>query len=79
MTSALQQVLEEITALAEELDPEEQARATERLRAVADELKRQLDWDALLATPESQAFLHEMHEEVLREIAAGETVEGGWE
>ena len=79
MTSALQQVLEEITALAEGLDPEEQARATERLRAVADELKRQREWDALLATPESQAFLQEMHEEVLREIAAGETVEGGWE
>lgn len=79
MTTALQQALEEITALAEELPPDEQSRAAEKLQALADELKRQREWDALLATPESQAFLQEMHQEVLKEIAAGETVEGGWE
>lgn len=79
MTTALQQALEQITALAEELNPDEQARAAEKLQALADELKRQREWDALLATPESQAFLEEMHQEVLREIAAGETAEGGWE
>jgi hypothetical protein len=79
MTTALQQALEQISALAEELDPDGQALAAEKLQALAEELKRQREWDALLATPESQAFLQEMHEEVLREIAAGETVEGGWE
>lgn len=79
MTTALQQVLEEITALAEALDPDEQVRATERLRALADELKRQREWDALLATPESQAYLAAREQEVLREFAAGETEEGGWE
>ena len=79
MTTALQQVLEQITALTEELDPEEQARATEKLQALADELKRQREWDALLATPESQAFLDELRAEALAEFAAGETIPGGWE
>ncbi|HEY7126687.1 MAG TPA: hypothetical protein VH540_22305 [Ktedonobacterales bacterium] len=79
MTTVLQQVLQQITALAEELDPEEQARAAEKLQALADELKREREWNTLLATSESQAFLKELREEALAEFAARETTEGGWE
>lgn len=79
MTSTLQQVLEQFTALAGELDPDEQARAAEKLQALADELKRDREWHALLATPESQAFLDELRTEALAEFAAGETTEVGWE
>lgn len=79
MTTALQQALEQISALAEKLDPDEQARAAEKLQALADELKRDREWQALLATPESQAFLDELRAEALAEYAAGETIPGGWE
>lgn len=79
MVITLKEALRQLETLAAELSPEEQEQAARQLTALAEELKRQRDWDVLLATPESQAFLREMHEEVLREIAAGETVEGGWE
>lgn len=61
MTPALQQALEQITALTEAPDPDEQARA-EELQA--------------LATPESQAFLDELRAEALAEYTAGETIPG---
>jgi transcription antitermination factor NusA-like protein len=79
MTTALQQALQQITALTEALDPEEQARAAEKLQALADELKREREWNTLLATAESQTFLKELREEALAEFAAEETVEGVWE
>jgi hypothetical protein len=78
MTTALQQALQQITALTEALDPEEQARAAEKLQALADELQREREWDALLATPESQAFLAELSAGVDEAIAKGEIEEGGW-
>ncbi|HEY7123493.1 MAG TPA: hypothetical protein VH540_06040 [Ktedonobacterales bacterium] len=79
MTTALQQALERITSLTEGLPPEEQARATEQLQALADQLEREREWSALLVTPESQAYLAAREREVMQELAAGQTDEGGWE
>ncbi len=79
MTTALQQVLERIERLSEHLTPEEQATAAERLAQLADQLESDREWHALLATPESQAFLDELRAEALAEYAAGETIPGGWE
>lgn len=79
MTTTLQQVLERISALAAEMDPEDQARATEQLQTLADQLEREREWNTLLVTPESQAYLAEREREVMQELAAGETEEGGWE
>jgi hypothetical protein len=76
MTTALQQALERITALAEGLSPEEQALTTEQLQALADHLERERAWQALLTTPESQAYLAAREREVMQELADGET-DGG--
>jgi len=45
---------------------------------IAEAIEEQ-EWDALVATPESQAFLDELVAETRAAIAAGETEEGGWE
>ncbi len=37
-----------------------------------------LEWDRLLATPESDAFLDMLEEEALREYREGRTEEGGF-
>jgi hypothetical protein len=37
-----------------------------------------MEWDRLLATPESDAFLDMLEEEALREYKAGRTEEGGF-
>lgn len=79
MTTILRQVLERIERLSEHLSPEEQARAAEQLAQLADQLERQREWDALLATPESQAYLAAREREVMQELEAGKTDEGGWE
>lgn len=79
MTTTLQQALERITALAADMDPDEQATAAERLTQLADQLERDRQWHALLVTPESQTFLEELRAEALAEYAAGETIPGGWE
>ena len=79
MTTVLQQVLERIERLSEHLTPEEQAAAAERLAQLVDQLESDREWNALLATPESQAFLEELRAEALAEYAAGETIPGGWE
>ncbi|HEX6777439.1 MAG TPA: hypothetical protein VF099_04510 [Ktedonobacterales bacterium] len=79
MTTALQQALERIERLSESLSPEEQAAAAEQLKLLADRLEHEREWNALLATPESQAYLAAREREVMRELAAGETTEGGWE
>jgi polyhydroxyalkanoate synthesis regulator phasin len=45
---------------------------------IAEALEEQ-EWDQLVSTPESQAFLDELVAETRAAIAAGETEEGGWE
>ncbi|HUY76888.1 MAG TPA: hypothetical protein VMV29_08955 [Ktedonobacterales bacterium] len=45
---------------------------------IAEEIEEQ-EWDTLVATPESQAFLAELAAETRAAIAAGETEDGGWE
>jgi len=79
MTTVLRQALERIERLSEQLSPEEQASAAEQLKLLADQLEREREWNALLATPESQAYLAAREHEVLQELAAGQTDEGGWE
>ena len=79
MTTALQEVLARIEQLSESLTPEEQASAVERLTQLADQLEHEREWDTLLATPESQAYLAGREREVFKEFEAGETEEGGWE
>ena len=37
------------------------------------------EWDALTATPESQAYLAQLSREIDEQEAAGEVEEGGWE
>jgi recombinational DNA repair ATPase RecF len=78
MVTTLKEALQQLETLAAELSPEAQEQAARQLTALAEELKRQSKWDALLATPESQAFLAELSAELDEEIAAGTTVEGGW-
>lgn len=78
MQSTLTEVIERIKTLAEELDPVRQAFVTEQLMLLAEQLESDLEWDRLLATPESQAYLLERGREVLREYEAGETLEGDW-
>jgi hypothetical protein len=79
MTTTLQQALARLTTLAEGLSPEEQAHTAEQVQALADHLEQEREWQTMLASPESQAYLAEREREVLRELAAGETEEGGWE
>ena len=56
--------------------PDEVQRRVARLIAEAIE---EHEWDALVATPESQAFLAGLAAETRAAIAAGETEAGGWE
>ena len=78
MLPTLQQAIERITTLAEQLDPAEQAFAAEQLRLLAEQLEHDRQWDELLASPESQAYLLARGRAVMRELEAGEMEEGGW-
>ena len=79
MPTALREALARIESLAEDLDPQEEAYALEALESLARRLEMDRQWDELLASPESQAYLLERGKEVMREFEAGETEEGGWE
>jgi hypothetical protein len=79
MTTALREVLARLETLAGDLDPQEEAYALEALESLARRLESDRQWDELLASPESQAYLLERGKEVMREFEAGKTEEGGWE
>jgi hypothetical protein len=78
MPTALLEALERLKMLAVDADPQEQEYVTQEIEALSERLKNDREWDELLATPESQAFLHELSAEVDEAIRKGETVEGGW-
>lgn len=69
MTELLRRVVEEV----EQLSPERQDAIAEAMRR---EIEEQ-EWDALLATPESQRLLQQLATEALAEDAAGKTRESG--
>jgi hypothetical protein len=59
---------------AQQLSADDQnAIAARILREIED-----LEWERLLATPESDAFLDRLEEEALREYQEGRTEEGGF-
>jgi hypothetical protein len=37
------------------------------------------EWDALVSTPESQAYLSQLSKEIDEQIATGEVEDGGWD
>lgn len=78
MPTTLEEAIARIESLAGRLSPEEQAYAANQLKRLADELERERAWGELLTTPESQAFLRELGEEVREAIAKGEVEGGGW-
>ncbi|GEM_PF-663007 len=79
MTEALKEVVEQIQYLAGQLGPEEQDVVAQALLERLKELEEEREWDALVSTPKSQAFLEKLSAEIDRKIAAGEFEEGGWE
>ena len=78
MPTALREALARIETLADALDPQEQAYALEALESLARRLEMDRQWDELLASPESQAYLRERGKEVMREFEAGELLDGDW-
>ncbi|GEM_PF-2665556 len=78
MTTALREVLARLETLAGDLDPQEEAYALEALESLARRLESDRQWDELLASPESQAYLLERGKEVMRELEAGELLDGDW-
>lgn len=79
MTEALKEVVEQIQHLAEQLNPAEQETFAHALKQKLAELEEEREWDALVSTPASQAFLERLSAEIDRKIAVGEFEEGGWE
>jgi hypothetical protein len=79
MTEALKEVVEQIQHLAEQLNPAEQKTFAQVLLERLKEFEEEREWDALVSTPQSQAFLEKLSAEIDRKIAAGEFEEGGWE
>lgn len=79
MTEALKEVVEQIQHLAEQLGPAEQETFAHALKQKLAELEEEREWDALVSTPKSQAFLEKLSAEIDKKIAAGEFDEGGWE
>ena len=72
MTEALKEVVEQIQHLAGQLGPEEQDVVAQALLERLKELEEEREWDALVSTPKSQAFLEKRSAEIDRKIAAGE-------
>ena len=50
-----------------------------RIAQLTEDALEEQEWDELVATPESQAFLDQLAAETRAAIAKGETEEGGWE
>lgn len=73
MTTALQQTLESLQSLAEELSPEEQATLQTRLEDVKREIEEEREWDRLLNSPASVAYLTARSAEIHQEHATGQT------
>lgn len=79
MPAALKEVLARIETLTEHLDPEGQAFALKTLESLAAQLEADRKWDDLLASPESQQYLLARGKEVMKELEAGELLDGDWE
>ena len=79
MTEALQQVIEQIQQFAGQLNPAEQEDFVHKLQQMLAEIEEEREWDALVSSPKSQAFLKKLSAEIDEKIAAGEFEEGGWE
>ena len=62
-------------AQAEQQSEEMQRRIAELITLALEEQ----EWDALISTPESQAYLAQLSREIDEQTAAGEVEEGGWE
>jgi hypothetical protein len=81
MPTTLLETLEQIKTLAQGAKPETQDYLLQQLQALKERLESEESdriWDELLASPESDAFLDRLEEQLDREIAAGTTREGGW-
>lgn len=78
MPTAIKEALARIETLAEHLDPQQQAYTLEALAELAERLESDRQWDELLATPESQAFLTQLIEEAQEAEKRGEVEEGGF-
>jgi DnaJ-domain-containing protein 1 len=71
MTEALKEVVEQIQHLAEQLGPAEQETYAQALLERLKELEEEREWDALVSSPKSQAFLEKLSAEIDEQIAAG--------
>lgn len=71
MVDELRQAIEQA-----EMQPDEVQR---RIAQLIREQIEEREWDELVSTPESQAFLKQLAEETRAAIASGETEEGGWD
>lgn len=78
MPTAIKEALARIETLAEGLNPEKQAQTLQALQDLAEQLESDRQWDELLATPESQAFLTHLIEEAQEAEKRGEVEEGGF-
>jgi len=73
MTEAVKQFVLHIQNLTEHLTPEEADAFIAALNQKVAELEEEKEWEALVSTPESQAFLEQLSARVDEQIKAGKT------